>query len=95
VTTIGGNAFAGCARMTSVDLTSVINLGTDWCYNCWSLSSVLIGTQTYDSTDNDGWDQVGPETTCTLYAASEELANTFKSTVIGDEYSYKWVYEHF
>jgi hypothetical protein len=52
------------------------------------LSSVIIGTQTYDSTD-DGWDNVGPDTGCILYAPNETVADAFKTYVIDEQYAGK------
>jgi hypothetical protein len=92
VTTIGDNAFRDCTGLGEVDLTSVINLGRDWCYICPNLSSVIIGTQTYNTTD-DGWDSVGPATDCILYAPNETVADAFKTDVITDEYADKWTYQ--
>jgi hypothetical protein len=77
--------------LNEVDLSGVINLGQDWCYDCLNLSSVTIGTQTYNSSD-DGWEQVGPDTDCILYAPNETVADAFKTDVITDEYADKWIY---
>jgi hypothetical protein len=70
----------------------VTTLGLDWCNGCLNLSSVTIGTQTYSSSGY-GWDQVGPATNCTLYASSEDAANTFKTSVIHYPYSIKWNFQ--
>jgi hypothetical protein len=92
VTTVNLGAFDGCTGITWVDLSSVINLGSDWSYACLNLASVTIGAQTYNSTDN-GWDRVGPDTDCILYAPNETVADTFKSNVIKSPYSAKWTYQ--
>jgi hypothetical protein len=92
VTTIGITTFQGCTGLTWVDLSSVTTLGLDWCLRCVNLSSVTIGAQTYSSSD-DGWDEVGPDTGCILYAPTEVAANAFKTNVITPAYADKWTFQ--
>jgi hypothetical protein len=94
VTTFGTMSFYGCAGLFEADLRSATTLGLDWNMNCSNLSSVIIGSQTYDSSaDNDGWGNVGPSTDCILYAPNSTVANAFKTNVILPAYADKWTYQ--
>ena len=55
VTSIGGNAFYNCSRITSLSIpNSVTSIGNSAFFNCSGLASISVGSgnSTYDSRDN-------------------------------------------
>jgi hypothetical protein len=102
VTSVADGAFNGSNGLKQVDFrnTDAITFGMDWCYKCYFLSSVIINsTVTYINDGDDGWDEVGPNTGCTLYANNEAAANTFRSNIIvgnifNSSEAAKWVYQY-
>jgi hypothetical protein len=67
-----------------------LTFGLDWNLGCENLASVTIGEDNaYDSSDDDGWYEVGPAN-CTLHAPTQDAANAFKTDVITPAYADKW-----
>jgi hypothetical protein len=89
-TTLASNAFYDAAAITSIVFNTVTTFQSEWNYGCVNLYSVTIGSGTYTSTDDNGWNHVGLVTGCILNAPTQQLGEEFQTNVIGASYADKW-----